>query len=185
MRPCPRCFLDDGLCLCAEIPRVETRTAFLILRHVNEARRRTNSGRIAALAMPKCEIVDNRERRDMTGFEPPPGSWLLFPGGDTAAKDAAPPATVIVLDGTWREAKRLFLRTPALHRLPRVPILPAAPADHLRRPPPGGLATLEAIACAVQSLDGDAPARALHELFALFVKRSLEGARRAGRRLLR
>lgn len=185
MRPCTHCYLDDGLCLCAEVPRVETKTGFLILRHVNESRRRTNSARIAALAIPRCEIVDNRDQRDLTGFEPPPGSWLLFPGGDTAAPEAPPPSTVVVLDGTWREAKRLFIRIPALHRLPRVPLREPAPTDHLRRPPPGGMATLEAIACAVETLEGPEKAKVLHNLFAEFVKRSLEGARRVGLKLLR
>lgn len=181
---CPRCRLDPGLCLCGDVVRVETKSRFVILRHMNESRRRTNSGRIAALALSNGELVDRRERGDELDFEPPPGAWLLFPGGHTPASPA-PPAAVVVLDGTWREAKRMFIRVPALQRLPRLSLGPPAPTLRLRKPPSYGMATLESIAHAVEALEGPEKARPLHELFALFVARNLEGARRAGRRLLR
>lgn len=180
---CPRCWLDPGLCLCPDLPRVETRTRFVILRHANEAHRRTNSGRIAALALPRCEIVDRRERFDAIEFQPPDGAWLLFPGGSTAP--TGEPGAIVVLDGSWREAKRMFLRVPALQRLPRLSLPPPPPTPRLRKPPSYGMATLESIAHAVERLEGPAKARPLHELFALFVARSREGARRAGKKLLR
>ena len=79
----------------------------------------------------------------------------------------------------------MFIRLPALHRLPRLSLRAPPETPRLRRPPSYGMATLESIAHAVETLEGPAKARPLHELFALFVSRSIEGARRAGRRLLK
>lgn len=184
MSPCDRCRLDPGLCLCAEIPRVASRTRFLVLRHLNESVKRTNSARLASLALPHCEIRDTCERRERGPFEPPEGAWLLYPGGSAVIPEGRP-AAVVVLDGSWRETKRMFLRNPALHRLPRLSLAAPTGTPRLRKPPPGGMATLEAIAHAVEALEGPDVARPIHELFALFVSRSVTGARRAGRRLLR
>lgn len=182
---CPRCWLDRGLCLCAEVRPVETRTRFLILRHLNEARRRTNSARIAALGLANCELLDRREKFDRIEFEPPPGAWVLFPNAPPPMEGQKPPDVLIVLDGTWREAKRMFARVPALQLLPRLSLPPPPPTPRLRVPPAYGMATLECIAYAVGLLEGEEKSKPLHDLFALFVDRSREGARRAGRRLLR
>lgn len=175
---CPRCCLDPRDCLCAAVPSVATRTRFLILRHAIEAKRRTNSGRIAALALPNSEVIE--PKRDLAF---PPGTWLLYPGGQ--APPAGLPEALVVLDGSWREARRMFIRTPALQRLPRLSLPPPAkaPARLRRSASPGNMATLEAIARAVGILEGDEAARPLHALFEEFVRRSTAGARRVGRRL--
>ena len=84
---CPGCYLPTALCLCAEVPRVETRTDFLVIRHNKETHTSTNTARLAALALPRCRILTYGAPR-----QPPfdvsvltaPGTWLLFP-------DAQPP----------------------------------------------------------------------------------------------
>lgn len=182
---CKGCRLDPPLCLCGEVRRVETRTRFVILRHEHESRRRTNSARIAALAMTNCEVADRAERESRMEFEPPPGAWVLYPGADPLPEGAPLPATLVVVDGTWRESKRMFLRVPALQRLPRLSLPPPPGTVRLRTGPSYGMATLESIAHAVERLEGAETARPLHELFALFVARSKEAARRAGRRVLK
>ncbi|MEK7466407.1 MAG: tRNA-uridine aminocarboxypropyltransferase [Planctomycetota bacterium] len=182
---CERCRLDLPLCLCGDVRRIETRTRFVILRHEHESRRRTNSARIAALAMTNCELADRAERDSRMEFEPPPGAWVLYPGADPLPEGAPGPATVVVIDGTWRESKRMFLRVPALQHLPRLSLPPHPPTARLRTGPSFGMATLESIAHAVERLEGAEAARPLHELFELFVERSQEGARRAGRRVLK
>ena len=44
---CERCNLPVQLCLCAEIPRVQTRTRFLILQHLMEMGKKSNTGQLA------------------------------------------------------------------------------------------------------------------------------------------
>jgi len=184
---CQGCGLGPALCLCAAIPRIETRTRFLILRHVLEGRRRSNSARIAARALPNSEIVERGAPGESAGLDDLDDgrTWLLYPGGAAEGPPGPPPARLVVLDGTWRQARRMFLRIHALRALPRLSIPQPAvlPDRRLRRAPePGHLATLEAIAWAVERLEGPELAKPLHDLFAEFTHRNLRFARDPSRR---
>ena len=54
--------------------------------------------------------------------------------------------TVVVLDGTWRKARRLLLLNPWLAHLPRLALTPDSPSLYLRKSPRAdGLSTLEAV----------------------------------------
>jgi DTW domain-containing protein YfiP len=164
------------------MPAVRTRTEFIILRHVAEEKKPSNTGRLAALAMPSARVVScgGGER---TGLLPAddallkaPGTWLLWPDGTTAQKDAhevKPPRRVVVLDATWRQARKMFSRTPALQAMPRL-VLPAPDLkrERLREPHrEDGMSTLEAIAAAVAKLEGAAKAEPLERLYDEFVRR--------------
>ena len=81
----------------------------------------------------------------------------LLPGGFGAVDDV----TLVVLDGTWRQAKRLYREFgAALQRLPAVCL--EAPRDdriyHAIRREPGAaqLSTFESVAAVLASLEGDA-----------------------------
>lgn len=169
---CPSCFLPTALCLCAELPSVSTRTELLVIRHHKESLKSTNTARMAALALPRCRIIaygSPGQPFDTSVLEAP-DTWLLFPHSQEAAvPDAPPPSRLIILDGSWGQARRMVQRVPALRRLPGLK-LPAPPPDtrRLRRSPhPDAMSTLEAIAGAVAYLEGEdvaGPLYALHEL---------------------
>jgi DTW domain-containing protein YfiP len=171
---CGLCRLAD--CLCALVPRVETRTRVLIVRHVLERRKPSNSARLAALALPACTIVDYPPAPALDD----PGAVLLYPDGGGAAPPGV--STLVVLDGSWPQTRRMAQRIPALRRLPRLSLpAPPAPVERMRRPPrPGHLATLEAIARALELLEGPEVARPLDDLFAeaVFRSRALNGLAR-------
>ncbi len=178
---CPRCFLKREACLCPRIPRVETRTRFVLLRHAIEAWKRTNTGRLAALALANAEVHDRGSRAapqadpDLSGGD----VWVLYPDGTPAPDDAPPPRRLVVLDGSWRQVRRMWVRVEALRRLPCLALpAPAAPhAPRLRRQrDPRGMATLEAIAAAVARLEGEEKARPLFDLYAEFVRRVMDDA---------
>ncbi|MFP2907447.1 tRNA-uridine aminocarboxypropyltransferase [Pyxidicoccus sp. 3LFB2] len=169
---CPRCFLPTALCLCAEVPSVSTRTELLVIRHHKETLKSTNTARMAALALPRCRIVSYGspgQPFDASVLEAP-DTWLLFPDTQqTPVQDAPRPARLIVLDGSWGQARRMVQRVPALRRLPGLKLPPPLKdTRRLRRPPhPDGMSTLEAIAGALAYLEGEdvaAPLYALHEV---------------------
>jgi len=172
---CQRCNLPSHLCLCAELPRVETRTRLLLLQHVMELGKKSNTGRVAALALANA-------RRLVYGgpdgsFDPvplsEPGTWLLFPDGPPAPPDAPAPRQLVVLDGSWSQARRMTQRLPVLRTLPRLVLPPPAPGMlRLREPThPSGMSTLDAIARAVAMLEGPEAAAPLERLAALRVQR--------------
>ncbi|MBI5368656.1 MAG: DTW domain-containing protein [Planctomycetes bacterium] len=184
---CPGCLLKRDACLCAALPTLPTRTRVVILRHFKEVKRPSNSGRLAALALPNCEVLDYGAP-DGPPIAPSLGDSpgiLLFPDGPPAPlppPGAEPPPRLVILDATWPQARKMLGRVPALARMPRLSLDPAvAPpaARRLRQPRrPQDLSTIEAIAHALALLEGnDTVARALLALFERFVDAS--GPRRA------
>lgn len=175
---CPHCFLPVALCLCAEVPRVSTRTELLIVRHHKETLKSTNTARLAALAMSRCRIVSYGSPGvpfDASVLEGD-DTWLLFPDAHQEPEPgAARPGRLIVLDGSWGQARRMVQRVPALRRLPGLKLPPPAPdSRRLRRPPhPDGMSTLEAIAGALAYLEGEHVAQPLYALHEQMIDRVL------------
>jgi DTW domain-containing protein YfiP len=168
--------------MCGEITPMRTRTRVVILRHVDERFRSSNTGRIAAMALRGAEIVDHGRAGGMPAeLAPAPGTWLAWPEGPPAhVAPVPPPERLVFLDATWHQARRMRRRLPLLRGLP-VLALPIArvPAARLRvSPGPGRVSTIEAIAAALRLVEGEEPAAELERLFAIMVDR----ARGAGRR---
>ncbi len=186
-------------CLCAELPTVASRIRILVVRHVRELRKPSGTVRIAALALPALEIVDYRDEpgdsapawiagsdsvRDGAHARSPervaeeiaarPGACLLFPTGREAGALAEPPQTLVVLDGTWRQTRRMYQRIAGLAALPALR-LPEAAAQmrRLREAHGAQRSSLEAIGEALTALGDEAAGAALLALHARFVERSL------------
>ncbi len=165
---CVRCMMRPEVCLCP-LPRVPNRTPVVIVRHRLEAFRPTNTARLAALALAQAELYEFG-RLGVAGTDAPlrvPGTWLLFPDGPPLAPHAPRPARLLVLDGTWPQARRMAHRLEAVRGLPRFALpAPAEASDRLRTEPHReGMATLEAIAHALSVLDGPEVAQPLLALY--------------------
>jgi DTW domain-containing protein YfiP len=175
---CPRCWIKTEFCLCAEVPRVETRTRVVVVRHEREAEKSTNTARVAALALPNSQLLEfdgtpESVEGALAGLE---GAWLLFPEAEGPAPEGAP-AHLVVVDGTWRQARRMVRKVPSLSRLPRLSLgAPRANVTRLRHSPTlDGMSTLEAIAAALSKWEGPECAAALEALHDLMVDRVLRG----------
>jgi DTW domain-containing protein YfiP len=166
---CVRCHLPR--CVCDQIPRVETRLRITIVRHAAERTKMSNTAHFAKLAMPGCTIVEYGLRDQPFSDEALPsgaGTYVLFPEEAASDPPVEPPERLIVLDGTWRQARRMRQRIGGLRGLPFLALpAPSAPRVRLRRPPhPAGMSTLEAIAAVVARYEGEeraAPLDALHD----------------------
>jgi DTW domain-containing protein YfiP len=154
---------------------VETRTRILLLQHMEESRKKSNTGGLAALALTNSRLLTYGAKAESLDTAPlsEPGTWLLFPDGPTPPPDAPPPRQLVVLDGSWSQARRMTQRLPVLRTLPRLVLPPLAPGTlRLREPShPSGMSTLDAIARAVAVLEGPEAAAALQVLAALRVQR--------------
>jgi DTW domain-containing protein YfiP len=87
----------------------------------------------------------------------------------------ARPITLVVPDGTWRQASKVRNRVPGLRDVPCVTLPMDAPSKYrLRAEAHGtGLATIEAIARAMGILEGLHVRRALEHVFHAMVERTL------------
>jgi DTW domain-containing protein YfiP len=144
-----------------------------MVRHWNERVRTTNSGRWAALALTRCEIVDH----GVPGAPldpariPVEGAAVLFPS--PGGLPFPLPETLVVLDATWAQARRMLQRIPALRALPRLPV-PGTVAERLREPPvAGGMSTIEALARALDLLGDREASVELDRTWALALERGL------------
>lgn len=184
---CPRCYMRREICICPILPTVQTQTEFLILRHVREAGRPSNTGRLVTLAMPNSRII-TCGGGNLTGLSSMlssidknllnrPGTWLLWPDGTNAPadlSDIAPPDRVVVLDATWRQARRLYKRLPVLHAMPRLHLPAPRPRNRLRRQHRSdGMSTIEAVAAAITRFEGAYVAEPLEKLFDEVVRRTV------------
>jgi DTW domain-containing protein YfiP len=154
---------------------VRTRTRLLLVQHVVEPRKKSNTGRLATLALTNSRLLTYGAPDEAldTALLGEPGTWLLFPDGPTAPPDAPAPRQLVVLDGSWSQTRRMTQRIAALRTLPRLVLPPPAPGMlRLREPThPSGMSTLDAIARAVALLEGPEAAAPLERLAALRVQR--------------
>lgn len=157
---CPRCQRPEGHCLCALIPQLPSRTRVLILQHPSEADHALNTARLAHLGLTNSELVVTEQVHPALWEAHEGPAYVLFPGeGSTpVAGQLAGPMQLIVLDGTWRKARKLLHLNPALAALPRVCLTDTAPSRYrLRKAPgPGALSTVEAIVAALEVLEAPA-----------------------------
>lgn len=167
---CPACL--QVICVCAELPRVATEARFVLIRHALEIWKPSNTGRLAALALPNSELHEYGARdREIPLLEEAPGTCLLFPTPD-AHEHVGRVTRIIVLDGTWHQARHMAQRIPWLWKMPRMS-LTARPRLRMRKAlHKESMATLEAIAGAVEILEGSAKAQLLFELYDKVVRRA-------------
>jgi len=157
---CPRCQRPEGHCLCSLIPRLPSSTRVLILQHPSEAGHALNTARLAHLGLNNSELVIT-EHVDPALWAAHEGeACVLFPGeGSQPLQPSSGKAIqLIVLDGTWRKARKLLYLNPALAALPRVSLAQVQPTRYRLRKAPGpeALSTVEAIVQALEVIEAPA-----------------------------
>jgi len=153
---CPRCERPAPTCLCAAMPApVAVRTELLILQHPAEAGHAKNTAAFLTLGLSPAACLLRGEVFDAAALAGP-GTALLYPGepGEAAPADIS---RLILLDGSWRQSRRLLAANPWLTELPRL-ALPALPSRYAirRAHRPGQFSTLEAGLHALAQLEGGA-----------------------------
>jgi DTW domain-containing protein YfiP len=170
--------------LCAEVPRLVTRTQIVILRHHSERRRTSNSGRLAHLALAGSELRDvfAPDPSLTDGGRPAPpgaGAWLVFPEGEPRTMPPSPPPTALVfLDASWHQARRMRQRLAGLRGVPVLSLATVGGRRRMRRAPrPEHVSTIEAIAAALRLVEGGPAPDALEALFEVAVARMVRAGR--------
>ena len=169
---CPFCRLTPGLCVCGDLPRIETGLRVLLILHAKEKLRQSNTGMLAHRMLVNSEACvfgswdeefpDGELRRPDTDYlvlHPLDDAQVLTP--ELAAPRPGRTTTLVVLDGTWHQARRITKRVPGLAGLPyvRLPDDVAETYQPRRAPRPGHYSTAGAIAHALRCAgEGDAAA---------------------------
>jgi DTW domain-containing protein len=161
---CWDCRRPRRVCYCAAVEPIETRTRVVILQHPRESDVPINTARIAELSLSNSTLHvgldfarDSALQAALSDPDAPP--VLLYPSDD--AKDLATEAptgrvTLVVIDGTWWQASKLFKLNPLLQALPRYGLAPSEESRYrIRREPAAHcLSTIEALEAALSVLEG-------------------------------
>jgi DTW domain-containing protein YfiP len=181
---CLRCRRPASACYCAHLPRLETRTRVVILQHPRERDVAIGTARMASLCLPGAALHVGAEWGEHAGLaaalrddaRPP---ILLYPGPgarDILREPPPGPVTLIVVDGTWSQAKVVVRDNPVLAALPRYAFAaPEASEYRIRREPHAEyVSTIEALMHVLGALEGDAARfRALLAPFRAMVEHQL------------
>lgn len=180
---CPRCHKPLPLCICDSVTPIESRISLLILQHPQEQDRLLGTARLAALhfkdavlkvglSWPSLSKALGRPVHD-------PSRWAVLYLGSARVADLETERDivainrkgeaednqrailkdiegVVLLDGTWSQAKALWWRNAWMLKCQRVVLGPAKPSRYgkLRREPrDDGLSTIEAAAMLIGGLE--------------------------------
>jgi DTW domain-containing protein YfiP len=180
-----------GYCLCPEAQECKKEIQHIqssvhVIMHHRERFLTTNTARLAKLCLPHCEI----HLRGMINQEVPlekilseaKNPLLLYPS--EKAEILTPeyivkiprPITLIVPDGSWRQASKVAKREKLLEKIPHVRVFKGSESQYkLRREPKfSGLATFEAIALALGGIEGFEIQQNLESVFLKMVERTLK-----------
>jgi DTW domain-containing protein YfiP len=149
-----------SLCFCKAIPRIDNRTDILMLQHVGERRHPFNTARIVQKSLKRCHLISDHNPRLATHDLPlQAGAGLLYPRANAPSLTELPagerPQQLVIIDGTWHQAKTIVRDVPQLRDLPCYRLSPHSPGRYrIRREPNAhSLSTLEATVAALQALE--------------------------------
>ncbi|XP_044138346.1 tRNA-uridine aminocarboxypropyltransferase 2 [Bufo gargarizans] len=130
---CARCSRPEKVCLCPFLPAhpLSVSTCLYIVQHPAEESRVLRTVPLLAACLPedKCKVLIGRrfgEERfpELAAICRKPGTFILYPGAEAAnleelsLEDNHHPHSLIIIDGTWSQAKDIFYKNP-LFRLPK------------------------------------------------------------------
>jgi DTW domain-containing protein YfiP len=179
---CPRCLKPPDLCVCDGIVALDNRVALLILQHPQEQDRSLGTAKLTALHFTNALLKVGLSWPSLSKVldrQADPQRWAVLYLGSVKAAAVAPDREVVVvdkkgeavdhqeaalrdiegiilLDGTWSQAKALWWRNAWMLKCRRIVLGPRQPSRYgrLRREPRrDGLATIEAAAMLLARLE--------------------------------
>jgi DTW domain-containing protein len=183
MPDCPHCQKPQPLCICDSITPIESRISLLILQHPQEQDRALGTARLTALhfknAVVRIGLSWPSLSRALGRPVADPSRWAVLYLGSAKVADLETDRDIVainrqgeiednqrailkgiegivLLDGTWSQAKALWWRNAWMLKCQRVILGPSRPSRYgqLRREPRhDGLSTIEAAAMLLSSLE--------------------------------
>lgn len=182
---CERCLLAQNLCICPWRAHTESRVDLVLLLHHDEIFKPTNTGRLIADVLPRQTLAFEWSRTQPAPAllnllaDPARQCLVIFPaasGDNRPVYHQSPPLsvgkvlTLILLDGTWKQASKMFRASPWLAQVPAWSPEGELPGQYRIRQAAraGQLATAEAAALVLQLSGEVAAAQTLLDYFTVF-----------------
>ena len=152
---CYRCRKPKVTCVCDRVEPVANRTEVVIIQHPREARHPFGTVRFAKLGLERVRVVVPEVLYDPVQVDLPERVGLLFPSPEAKELGSEPLDALVVLDGTWPQARSLYRFNPWLAGIPHYGLVPSMPSTYRIRKEPDErfLSTIEAIASALVRIE--------------------------------
>jgi DTW domain-containing protein YfiP len=197
---CPHCGKPPALCVCETVSPLDNRIELLVLQHPQEQDKLLGTARLAVHALKKASFrigLSWPSLEKAAGHPADPQQWgvlylgaegtrlaegkevsildgkgVLLPDQDRAAASLR---GIVVLDGSWSQAKTLWWRNPWVLKANRIVVAPRAASlygDLRREPRREGLSTIEAAGLVLGALESRPDIReGLNQVFARMLER--------------
>lgn len=159
---CYTCRRPKKTCLCSFISPIKTKTHFVLLMHPKESRRqKLGTGRLTHLFLKNSRMIEGVDFSEIKEVNkictskvfypvvlyPGKRSWELTEELSLNFNDSPRQLLIFVIDGTWKQAKKMMLLSENLKRLPQIHIKPEQGSRFYIKTQPGPfcVSTIEAV----------------------------------------
>lgn len=169
-RYCEQCGKAKKACICRWIQVLDAKTELWILQHPSEVKRAIGTARILTLSLPNARLwvgedFSHHDELNALLQDPQREVYLVYPGENSVPVSQLaenPPGkdkqrTLILLDGTWKKAYKMWQLSSNLHALPTVNLDNVEQGNYrIRKSPKAqGVSTVEAGFLALAALEGE------------------------------
>lgn len=183
---CNECDFLKSRCLCDTLKSIPNKTHLIILQHPSESKHPLNTVRIMKKSFNEISVMTGEDfsadiRLNTLLCDDKNKVALLYPKDDSPVldnpKESISPTHLILIDGTWRKAKKIFLLSKNLHALPSFKLAPKDASDYKIRKAPNAnsLSTIEAAISALNffepKLDTTAPMNSFKKMIEMQIEK--------------
>ena len=175
---CEQCQYPKKTCICPHIRAVNTALNIVIIQHEKEVSHAKNTARLISLCIPTTQILLSNDIHAMQSLAKeclPQTSALIYPGDTSmpleriALTKANQISTLVLIDGSWKQAFGIVKQNPWLAVLPTFHFTSAPTSNYAIRHTKikNALSTLEATAYAISCIE-DADVTGLYKAQSAF-----------------
>ena len=160
---CSSCHYPSVNCVCEHIHPVKHALELLVLQHPSEVKNAKNTVRLLTLVSNNTQVLVGESADDFAQLRSqiknaPNDFALLFPSDNAEEIVAAghnKVKTLILIDGTWKKAKKILLLNPWLQSIPHLTFSNDTKSQYAIRSSTikGSLSTIEAAAYSMQQIE--------------------------------
>ncbi|KAK8379311.1 hypothetical protein O3P69_019297 [Scylla paramamosain] len=169
---CSRCRRPRGVCWCEGLggAMVTIKSHILVLQHPHEEKRCLRTAPILTACLDPSHYKLMRGKRfphsrypELQPILSSPATILMYPGEEAVGVERLPkvgeggqgPYNIVILDGTWQQAKGIYFNCPGLHSLPQVCLSGRYTSEYIIRTQPtqDALSTVETAALTLAILE--------------------------------